>query len=81
MHTILAHVDEKSAVIRNYDLGCNVKNIVMISPEQVVGTQYERNKILIINLSTAEEKAIHFEYISNQVNIFYFPESDLVCLR
>lgn len=53
----------------------------MIAPDKVVVPQYHSKKILIINLATAEEKRIPFEYKSKEVDVFYFPESNLVCLQ
>ena len=53
----------------------------MITPEKVVIPQYDSGEILIINITTTEELRIPFEYQSNRINIFYFPETDLVCIQ
>ena len=53
----------------------------MMAPDKVVVPQYNSKEILIINLATAEENTIPFEYQSKEVDIFYFPDSDLVCIQ
>ena len=53
----------------------------MIAPDKVVVTQYNSDEILVIKLETAEENRIPFEYQSYKINVFYFPDSDLVCIQ
>ena len=53
----------------------------MIAPDKVVVPQYHSKEILIINLATAEEDRIPFEYKSKEIDVFYFPDSDLACLQ
>ena len=53
----------------------------MISPEKVVAAQLQQNKILVINLVTAEEKRIDFNFQSEFVDIFYFPDTHFLCIQ
>ena len=58
------HIDQKSHKTKEYDLGSDDYKIVMIAPDKVVVPQYYSKEILIINLATAEENRIPFEYQS-----------------
>ena len=55
--------------------------MVMIRPEKVVIPKFDTDEILIIDLATTQKSSIPFKLISKKIDIFYFPESDLLCIQ
>ena len=53
----------------------------MATPAKVVVLKRDSSTILLIDLTTAEERVFPFEYQSAKAHLFYFSESDLVCIQ